>query len=103
MKRRTLSYLAAASMAACLWALVIPASPAQARCNRTACISGVWPVNVAFDSPVTATLLVIWRGPQCNVDLNGNGQAGGPMDRAVCLLRFLRGFSDQVDAQYRRL
>jgi hypothetical protein len=45
---------------------------------------------VTIDQDQSDQLLVIWRGPFCNVDLNGNSQTGGPMDRAVCALNAFR-------------
>jgi hypothetical protein len=31
-----------------------------------------------------------WAGPDCNLDVNGNGSPGGPQDRAFCALFFIR-------------
>lgn len=87
-----------AAIVGSILALAVLATPARAGDCRSEfyCQSGTWPVNIAIKVKWTDTLLMLWRGPVCDVDLNGNSIPGGPMDRARCVQAWIRGAIGQV-------
>jgi hypothetical protein len=95
--RRRGTLVALCCAGAILFSAISLAAPSRADAlwweNDKITATGDFPgVLITVDKDDTGKLLILWRGPWCDRDFNGNSIPGGPMDRAVCLLNTFRAF-----------